>query len=99
MIANGFRRRASPFWVSGLSPFPQVAHGRSGSATRAATRSADVMISASPNGSPGRKPARLILAIDFDVADDVGGGLGMPGIENTAQLFVVLHEAVGLIDQ
>src|SRR5215831_9150962 len=31
--------------------------------------------------SPGRKPAGLMLTIDFDVADDVGGGLGMPGIE------------------
>src|SRR5262249_45035309 len=48
---------------------------------------------------PGRKPAGLMLTIDFDVADDVGGGLGMPGIENAAQLLIVLHEAVGLINQ
>src|SRR5262245_50255483 len=46
---KGFRRRASWFWVSGLSLFPHVAQGRSGSATRAATSSAEVMISESPN--------------------------------------------------
>ena len=45
---------------------------------------------------PGREPARLVLAVD---ADDVGGGLGVAGVEDAAQLLVVLHEAVGLVDE
>src|SRR5262249_15329110 len=34
-----------------------------------------------------------------DVADDIGGGLGVAGVQDPAQLLIVLHEAVGLIDE
>src|SRR5262249_61642576 len=48
---------------------------------------------------PGRKPPRLVLAIDLDVADDVRAGFRMPGIKDAAHLLVILEEAVGFIDE
>ena len=40
-----------------------------------------------------------MLAVHLDIANDMGGGLGMAGIEDPAHLLIVLNEAVGLIDQ
>ena len=40
-----------------------------------------------------------MLAIDLNVADDVGGDLGVAGIQDTPKFLVVLHEAVGFVDE
>jgi hypothetical protein len=34
-----------------------------------------------------------------DVADHVGGGFGMARVQDPAQLLIILHEAVGLVDE
>ena len=40
-----------------------------------------------------------MIAVNLDIADDVGGCPGVTGIKNAAHLFVVFDEAIGLIDE
>lgn len=46
-----------------------------------------------------RESLRLVLAVHFDITNDIRGGFGVPGIENSAHFFIIFHETVSLIDE
>jgi hypothetical protein len=50
-------------------------------------------------GRPSREPPRLMLALDLNVVDDVGGDLGVAGIQDTPKFVIVFHEAIGFVDE